>query len=79
MQTAEGGTVFRTAMDEKLSSLERRHSESIDRAISRGDHAAAEHLAASYDEKARRIIALRDDSSLSPAHRLALRALCKVA
>jgi hypothetical protein len=68
-----------TAMDEKLSSLEYRYSESIDRAITRNDHAAAERLAAAYDEKARRIVALRDDSTLSPLRRLALRALSRVA
>jgi hypothetical protein len=68
-----------TAMDEKLSLLEYRYSESINRAIARNDHAAAERLAASYDEKARRIVALRDDSTLSPLRRLALRALSRVA
>lgn len=70
--------MFHTAMDEKLSSLEYRYSESIDRAITRNDHAAAERLAASYEEKARRIFALRDETTLSPLRRLALRTLSRV-
>ena len=64
-------------VDEKLSSLENRYTESIHRALVNKDHATATRLGASYDTKARRLRALRDPH-LNPLRRVALRALTKI-
>lgn len=67
-----------SAMDEKLSSLQYRYSESIDRALARNDHAAAARLSSSYDTKTRRLEALRN-SGLGPVRRVVLTTLAKIA
>jgi hypothetical protein len=65
-------------MDEKLSSLQYRYSESIDRALAKNDHAAAARLGSSYDAKTRRLEALRD-ADLTPLRRVVLTTLAKIA
>lgn len=64
-------------INEKLSSLEHRYSESIHCALTMNDHAAAERLGSSYDVKARRLRMLRDDR-LSPLRRVALRTMTRL-
>lgn len=66
-----------TGINEKLSSLEHRYSESIHCALSMNDHAAAQRLGSSYDAKARRLRMLRD-ARLSPLRRVALQTLIRL-
>jgi len=67
-----------TEVDEKLSSLENRYSDSINRALARNDHIRAARLGLSYDVKARRLEALRS-TDLSPLRRVVLTTLAKIA
>lgn len=65
-------------VDEKLSSLDHRYSDSINRALAKNDHAAAARLSSSYDAKTRRLEALRD-SDLGHVRRAVLTTLAKIA
>ena len=67
-----------TEVDEKLSSLEYRYSDSINRALAKNDHATAARLGSIYDVKTRRLEALRD-FELNPLRRVVLTTLAKIA
>lgn len=66
-----------TAVNEKLSSLEYRYTESIRRALEDDDHDTVIRLAASYDAKARRLNELKDPH-VTPMRRAAIRALALI-
>lgn len=65
-------------VDEKLSSLKYRYSDSINRALAKNDHATAARLGSSFEVKSRRLETLRD-ADLNPLRRVVLTTLAKIA